>query len=108
MKPARRKNIMNKIKNLIIILILVISPIKLIGQEDICDCCSYSSLQYQQDYGEIFDPSLIKSNHIKEVIVYTNPKNPFNSKDANKYREIKFKFNINGLVMSKTLYNRMG
>ena len=99
---------MNKIKNLIIILILAISPIKLMGQDNICDCCSYSSLQYQQDYEEIFNPSIIKSNGIKEVMVYTGPKKSSDSIEIIKYREIKFKFNRNGRVISKTWYNRMG
>ena len=99
---------MNKIKNLIIILFLAISPIKLVGQENVCDCCSYSSLQYQQDYEEIFNPSIIKSKGIKEVMVYTEPKKSSDSTEIIKYREIKFKFNRNGLVISKTWYNRMG
>jgi len=99
---------MYKIKNLNIILILVITPIKLIGQENICDCCSYSSLQYQQDYEEIFNPSLIKSKGIREVMVYTKPKTSFDSIENTKYREIKFKFNKNGFVIFKTHYNRMG
>ena len=99
---------MHKIKNLIIILILVITPIKLIGQENICDCCSYSSLQYQQDYEEIFNPSLIKSKGIREVMVYTKPKTSSDSIENTKYREIKFKFNRNGFVISKTHYNRIG
>lgn len=99
---------MNKIKNLIILFVLVIAPIKLFGQENICTCCSYNSLQYQQDYEDIFNPSLIKSEKIKEVMVYTKPKTASDTTETTKYREIKFKFNKNGLVISKTWYNRMG
>lgn len=99
---------MPKINNLIILLVIVFFPIELIGQENICDCCSYSSLQYQQDYEKIFNPSIIKSNGIKEVMVYTKPKNTSDTIEMAKYREIKFKFNRNGFIISKIHYNRMG
>lgn len=99
---------MNKIKYLILLLAIISIPFRVIGQDNICDCCSYSSLQYQQDYEDIFKPSIIKSKGIKEVMVYTKPKISSDSSETTKYREIKFKFNRNGLVISKTLYNRMG
>jgi hypothetical protein len=98
---------MNRIKHFIIILVLVSAPITLVGQGNICDCCSYASLQYQQDYDEVFDPLLIKSEGIKEVMVYTKPKSA-DSTALTKYREIKFKFDDNGLVFSKVHYNRKG
>jgi len=98
---------MDEIRYLVIILILVIVPVSLFGQDNVCDCCSYSSLQYQQDYDKVFNPSLMKSEKIKEVIVFTKPKNA-DSLEVTKYREIKFKFNENGLVISKLHYNRMG
>jgi len=78
------------------------------AQENICDCCSYSSLQYQQDYEEIFNPTLIKSEGIKEVMVFTKPKTASSSTKTDAYREMKFKFNGDGRVISKTWYNRMG
>ena len=99
---------MNKIKYIIIILIVGITPIKLLGQENVCDCCSYSSLKNQQDYNEIFDPILIKSEKIKEVLVFTKVKSISDTMQIKKYREIKFKFNKDGLVILKTHYNRMG
>lgn len=99
---------MNKLKNLILLFTIVLIPFRLIGQDNICDCCSYSSLQYQQDYEDIFNPSIIKSRGIKEVMVYTKPKTSSDSNEPTKYREIKFKFNKNGLVISKTWYNQMG
>ncbi|MEP2935764.1 MAG: hypothetical protein ABJM06_14875 [Gilvibacter sp.] len=99
---------MNKIKKLILILVLVIVPHNLISQDNICDCCSYYSLKYQQNYEEIFNPSSIKSSGIKQVMVYTNPKTSSDSSETTKYREIKFEFDRNGFVISKTWYNRKG
>jgi hypothetical protein len=97
------------VKKIFIALLLIIIPINISSQEDnICDCCSYASLQYQQDYDEIFSPSLIKSFRFKEVKVYTESKSAMDSISSNKYREIKFKFNDDGLVVLKTHYNSMG
>ncbi len=91
-------------KQFLLTLLLLIS-FHLNAQENVCSCCSYASLQYQQDYEKIFNPSLIKYKGIKEVMVYNKVNDSIGS---NKYREIKFRFNRNGLVKSKTWYNRMG
>lgn len=99
---------MNKFINIVLILILINLPVKIFSQENICDCCSYSSLQYQENYEDIFNPAVIKSERIKAVIVYTKPNKSSESSVIDKYREIKFKFNNEGLVISKTWYNRMG
>lgn len=99
---------MNRIKSLFLIMIFVFVKNELIAQDNICDCCSYSSLQYQQDYDEIFIPSIIVSEGIKEVMVYTKPMTSTDSIQLNKYPEIKFKFNKDGLVISKMYYNRIG
>lgn len=98
---------MNNIKSLIIIVIITLS-IQLNSQENICDCCSYASLQYRSNYEELFNPSTIVSKGINEVMIYTTPKKPSDLNASTKYREIKFKFNRKGQVISKTRYNRQG
>ena len=99
---------MSNVKKIVLAFLLILIPKTISSQENICDCCSYSSLQYQQDYDEIFNPSLMKSYGFKEVIVNTESKSALDSTYSNKYREMKFKFNDNGLVVLKTHYNRMG
>lgn len=99
---------MYKIKSLLILINFIFLQNVLFAQNNACDCCSYNSLQYRQDYDKIFDPELIKLNKIREVMVYTKPYDSTNSIETNKYREIKFKFNQNGFVILKTHYNRMG
>ena len=93
----------------IIILVLVI-PSGLRGQDDIdiCACCAYSTLDYFDDYEQIFKADLIKSNKITEVMVYTETRPNTDTIPSLKYREAKFSFNKKGLVESKTNYNRMG
>jgi len=79
---------------------LVLGAFCLQGQVDICECCSYSSLQYRKSYEDIFPPNLIQNKEILEVVV--------NTQGETKYREMKFKFDKNGYVISRTGYNRMG
>ena len=99
---------MPEFKDLLIALVVFFFSFSVFSQDNICDCCSYASLQYQQDYDEIFSPSLIKSERIKEVVVYTKAKSDLDSIQFEKYKEIKFKFNKNGQVILKTHYNRRG
>ena len=84
---------MSNVKIIVLAFLLILIPKTISSQENICDCCSYSSLQYQQDYDEIFNPSLMKSYGFKEVMVKTESKSALDSIYSNKYREMKFKFN---------------
>lgn len=91
---------------------------QVIEETDICACCSYNSLQYKQDYDDLFPPELMKAKKIKQVLVSTTAMNRQEPKQANtiyvkkpitpEYKEIKFNFNEKGIVLSKLWYNRMG
>ncbi|MGG9961189.1 hypothetical protein [Ferruginibacter sp. SUN106] len=85
------------------------------AQYTICDCCTYYSLQYEEDFEHIFDPALIKKNNIKQLTIYTTSKQlPANAKDTlykivdKEYREMILTFNANGFVDSKIFFNRLG
>jgi hypothetical protein len=85
------------------------------GQYTICDCCTYSSLQYEENLENIFNPEIIKKNKIKELTIFTTSKQASNNpKDTvfkivdKEYREMKLTFNANGYVESKVFFNRLG
>lgn len=83
----------------LLILFLLVSTLSF-GQEDKCECASYNSLQFRNDFEQLFPPSTIKQANLKEVIVTMN--------GDSSYREMKYIFNNNGLVISRTWYNRRG
>src|SRR5437870_4275440 len=80
----------------------------------ICDCCSYTMFQYENDYDNVFPPVQIKSNGIKEVTIYTISKQNQNLKDSSfktidpEYKEMIFRFNSDGYVLTQMLFNRRG
>jgi len=85
------------------------------GQYTICDCCTYSSLRYEENLDKIFNPEIIKKNNIRELTIYNTSKQASsNIKDTvfkivdNEYREMKFTFNENGYVGSQIFFNRLG
>lgn len=78
---------------------LAISTIWSLAQNS-CDCCSYTALQNRSVYETILLPSLIKKRGIHEIVVYTQAES--------KYKETKFKFDMNGQITSRIWYNRMG
>ena len=85
------------------------------GQYTICDCCTYSSLQYEEKLEDIFNPETIKKNNIKELTIFTTSKQASsNPKDTvfkivdKEYREMKLTFNAKGYVDSKIFFNRLG
>jgi len=85
------------------------------GQYTICDCCTYSSLQYEENLENIFNPETIKKNNIKELTIYTTSKQTSdNPKDTafkivdKEYKEMRLTFNANGYVESKIFFNRLG
>jgi uncharacterized Zn ribbon protein len=87
-------------------LLTFVGKISLFAQDDVCVCCSYSSLQYATDYENIFPHEIIKSKKIKQVIVYTagHPSADSTKKLFPQYIEMKFKFNSNGYVTSRIHY----
>jgi hypothetical protein len=78
-----------------------------LAQENICECCAHSSLQFREEYETIFFPALIKKKNITEVVVYTQASITENS-SLNRYKEITFKFNQRGQIIARTHYNRNG
>jgi hypothetical protein len=86
-----------------------------IGQYTICDCCS-ASLYYKSNIEDsVFNASLIKSNKITELTVFTtSQKMTVKAKDMTyavvdkEYKELIFRFNSQGLVVKKTVFNRLG
>lgn len=83
------------------------------GQNNICDCCSYTSLQYKNDYVEIFSPEIISKNNIRELTIYATSKKS-RGKDTtfsivdHEYKEMIFKFNSRGYVETQIWFNRLG
>ncbi len=85
------------------------------AQNVICECCTYSSLEYEEDFERIFNPLVIKSNGIKELTVYTTSKQTtgkpgdtaFNIVDR-EYREMILTFDTAGHVAAKIFFNRLG
>lgn len=82
------------------------AKIPLSGQNEVCGCASYSSLQYRKDYETIFPPDKMKSEKISQLIVYTTGHSSADSTVPlfQKYTELKFNFDHDGYVSSRTHY----
>ena len=78
------------------------------GQTDICECCSYSSLKFRNDYADIFAPSVLKKNKVRTLTIYTQGSSDSLHRKTEKYREMKLKFDDKGKATSRTEYNRGG
>lgn len=93
-----------------IILLLLLFPFSshtALAQDSSCECCSYSSLQFRDEYETIFPRLIIKKKSITEVIIYTSASNAGKG-SYTRYREIKFKFDQKGQVIARVHYNRNG
>ena len=77
------------------------------AQDTRCECCSYSSLKFREDYEVIFPRLVIKKKGITEVMVYTTPSDS-GQEAGTRYREIKFKFDQKGQVIARVHYNQNG
>jgi hypothetical protein len=70
--------------------------------------------QYKNDYDNVFPPGEIKGNGIKEVTIYTTSKQSQNLKDSSfkildaEYKEMIFRFNSDGYVLTQIVFNRRG
>jgi hypothetical protein len=78
-----------------------------LAQTNTCECCSYSSLQFRDEYETIFPRLVIKKKGITEVIVYTSPSDSGQQPNT-RYKEITFKFDQKGQVIARLHYNRNG
>lgn len=99
----------------IIIAVICLFTLNTFGQNAICECCTYSSLQYKENFEDIFNPEIIKSNNIKELTVFITSKEILNTKKdttykiVNKeYREMILKFNKSGYVTEHILFTQLG
>lgn len=98
---------MNPIRLALSLLLLLSFGYSTYAQHNTCECCSYSSLQFRDEYETIFPRLVIKKKGITEVIVYTSPSNSGEESHA-RYREIKFKFDQKGQVIARVHFNRNG
>jgi hypothetical protein len=90
---------------LLAVLFFILSGrIPVAGQNDVCVCASYSSLQYITDHENIFPPGKIKSEKIKQVVIYTTGHSSADSTTPlfQKYIDLKFNFDSDGYVSSRT------
>lgn len=80
----------------------------------ICDCCTHTMFQHDIEYESLFSAVQIKSNAVKELTIYTTSKQTQNLKDTSyktidpEYKEMIFRFNSDGYVLSKIIFNRRG
>jgi hypothetical protein len=85
------------------------------GQYTICDCCS-ASLYYKSEFEDsLFNPLLIKNNRINELTIFTTSQKMIKTgKDTSysivdkEYKELIYRFNSQGLVEKKIVFNRLG
>ena len=101
----------------ILLAILFWGHSRLYGQQSdytICDCCTYSIFQYKNDYDNVFPPTTIKNNGVRELTIYTTSRQSKSSKDTTyaivdpEYREMTFLFNSAGYVETQIVFNRRG
>ncbi len=64
-----------QLRNLILSSIFILIAPLANAQTDMCECCSYSSLDFKIDYDDFFAPPAIQKNKIKTLIVYTQGSN---------------------------------
>ncbi len=86
-----------------------------VGQYTICDCCS-ASLYYKSEFDDsLFNPLVIKANRINELTIFTtSQKMTIKGKDTSysvvdkEYKELIYRFNSQGLMEKKIVFNRLG
>ena len=86
-----------------------------VGQYTICDCCS-ASLYYKSEFEDsLFNPLVIKANKINELTIFTtSQKMIIKGKDTSysvvdkEYKELIYRFNAQGLMEKKIVFNRLG
>lgn len=106
-------------KALIILTFLIgLGTTTALAQDRKCDCCTYSSLEFRQDFEEIMPPKTIKKKGIKEVVIHILGQEIEGGKSASKqtlessfeeeFEAMVLQFGSSGLVSSKTDYNSEG
>jgi hypothetical protein len=74
------------------------------GQENICVCGSYSTVYSDSKYESILPRNVIRKKQIKTLIIYTQASVRNKIVGPDKYKEVKFVFNSEGVITSQTLY----
>jgi hypothetical protein len=65
-------------------------------------------LKFKHDYEDILPTTLLKTNRITQITIYTQGTDEGSNQSTAKYKEMKFKFDQNGQIISRTEYNRNG
>lgn len=99
-------------KNIIISALFYLITLNTFGQDLICECCTYSSLQYEETFENKIIPEVIKKNKIKVLTIYNTSKEILKTaKDTTytivnkEYKEMILKFNSNGYVIEQILFS---
>lgn len=101
------------------LLLLLAAGIQLLayGQDSdysICDCCTQSLFQYKNDFEQTLSSAIIKARGIKVLTIYTTSRQNKGITDTAftvvdpEYKELIFRFNQDGYVISEVSYNRRG
>lgn len=95
-------------KKIIISVLFYLITINTFAQDLICECCTYSSLQYEETFENKIIPEVIKKNNIKVLTIYNTSKEILKtSKDTTykivnkEYEEMILKFNSSGYVIEQ-------
>lgn len=95
-------------KNIIISVLFYLIALNTYAQDLICECCTYSSLQYEEAFENKIIPEVIKKNNIKVLTIYNTSKEILKtSKDTTykivnkEYKEMILKFNSSGYVIEQ-------
>jgi hypothetical protein len=101
-------------KRAIIFLNLLTPFLPCFGQSTLCDCCTYESLQWTENFEKWFPPAGIIKDKIKSVTIYTTSRQSGLSNDTTlkivdpEYREMILNFNEKGYVIERIYFNRLG
>jgi hypothetical protein len=85
------------------------------GQYNLCDCCTYETLNWTEDFEKWFPAENIKKNNYHELTIYTTSKKT--SKEGTdmtvkiidqEYREMILRFNDDGFVTERIFFNQLG
>jgi hypothetical protein len=101
-------------KRMLFFLALLIHFPQNYGQSTLCDCCTYESLQWTDDFEKWFPPAGIVRDKIKNLTIYTTSKQSESANDTiwkvvnHEYKEMELEFNENGYVIERTYFNRLG
>lgn len=80
----------------------------------ICDCCTYAVFGDKNDFDAVFPPVLIKAHGIKELTIHTTSSQSSGPHDTvfkvldKEYREMMFRFDDAGHVITQVVFNSRG